>query len=1261
MTNVILDFNDLATGAIVADQFNSKGVSISSASSSNPPMIFDTANPTGGDRDLATDSAGKALIISEDGDSSDPDDNAGGGTLVFEFDSAAHVQSLNVIDFERGGCIRLYDENGDLIDTVEIGCTEDGGQLSVEIGVEGVYRMEVDFPSSGAIDDIAYSIDLPAEPDGIVEGTDGDDMIDLAYTGDPEGDMIDNGDAILPGEDAEDDIVWAGAGDDTVKGGEGDDEIWGDRAQVENDTVTITLENGASVTYPNKLFAYTIDPLTGEISNLEMLSDNALNDAGTSYEYEVAPGGIIGVGIYSPDGVFLSSGYGDNVDLNSDGLVHTKLVGVSSTGAVTIGFEDLKCLGDQDFDDVIVTVDLGNSGAAFDNAHVDYSSDFTGYDDTAAGDDTLDGGVGDDDIYGGGGNDTIIGGDGSDMADGGDGDDVIDTSSTGVPLPDRAFPGYGPIPAVPADSDPDDDKDTVFGGAGNDTITTGDDADYIDGGTGDDVIDGGIDDDTILGGDGADTIIGGEGSDDIQGGDGDDTIYGGLDPAFPDSLNIKDDGTDPYGPDPVPDNGKDVIDGGAGNDTIYGQDDDDLIYGGTGDDVIDAGIDDDEVYGGEGEDVILGGQGNDVLDGGADTDLISGGAGNDTIEGGMGGDLIGGGEGDDLIFGDDATNAGNTVGGGNDILFGGEGSDEIFGGGGDDVIVGGEGGDYQEGGSGDDLFVDVDGGDHVDGGDGNDTLVLSGPAIIDYDDDTKTSGTINFLNFGDGEVSTETATFENIEELTYVIPEGDPTPVATTTTSTISDINDLPATDDPTPTPGIVDGTTGGDLMDGTYVDADGDQIDDGVSLPGLGGNDDVVYGYGGADDIRSGTGNDVVAAGDGNDVVDGGEGDDLILGQDGNDTLLGFDGDDRISGGDGDDIVSGLDGDDVLVGGQGSDVVNGGDGNDVLSGGDASAVDDPDTDPSDDELLGGAGSDILYGDAGNDSIDLGDDTDLDLAFGGADADTFTGVSWSDTPNPLGLTGDVIVGGETGDDDDTIDLTGQGPLRVLWENDDPTTESGVIEFLDSPGGNVLGTATFREIENVIPCFMPGSRVATPSGEKLVEELCVGDKVLTRDNGVQEIRWYGQKRLDYGKLSKVPHLQPILIPAGSLGGGLPERDMMVSPNHRMLVADDRTSLYFAEHEVLVAAKHLEGRQGIRRMPQMQATYIHFMFDRHEVVLADGAWTESFQPGDYSLAGIDTEQRDEILEIFPELATVQGRDDYVAARRTLKKHEALLLQQ
>jgi len=305
--------------------------------------------------------------------------------------------------------------------------------------------------------------------------------------------------------------------------------------------------------------------------------------------------------------------------------------------------------------------------------------------------------------------------------------------------------------------------------------------------------------------------------------------------------------------------------------------------------------------------------------------------------------------------------------------------------------------------------------------------------------------------------------------------------------------------------------------------------------------------------------------------------------------------------------------------------------------------------DDGDDVLYGGDGNDTIYGEGGDDIIvgGAGDDT----LSGGDDRDTFIGAEGNDT----------VDGGTGGDDFDTLDLTGTNFTITSQTLDaDGDSTSGTIDFFDDDG-NYTSTMTYSEIENIVPCFTPGTRIATPQGERLVEELEVGDRVITRDNGIQEIRWVGKRRLNGLELALSDHLQPVLIRKGALGRGLPERDMMVSPQHRVLMANDRTALYFEDREVLVAAKHLVGMEGIERVAVSTVTYIHFMFDQHEVVLSDGAWTESFQPGDLTLEGMDSAQRQELLELFPELMTDQGIKGYQAARRSLKKHEAALLTQ
>jgi Hint domain len=116
--------------------------------------------------------------------------------------------------------------------------------------------------------------------------------------------------------------------------------------------------------------------------------------------------------------------------------------------------------------------------------------------------------------------------------------------------------------------------------------------------------------------------------------------------------------------------------------------------------------------------------------------------------------------------------------------------------------------------------------------------------------------------------------------------------------------------------------------------------------------------------------------------------------------------------------------------------------------------------------------------------------------------------------------------------------------------------------------------------------------------------------------------------------------------------------MVSPNHRVLVVNSRTTVRFAEREVLVAAKHLAAH-GVHTVQSSGTTYIHFMCDRHEVVLSNGVWTETFHPDDTSLKGIGNAQRLEILELFPELKTSSGRAAFGPARLTVDEAEGMAI--
>ncbi|MEL7253653.1 MAG: Hint domain-containing protein [Pseudomonadota bacterium] len=197
------------------------------------------------------------------------------------------------------------------------------------------------------------------------------------------------------------------------------------------------------------------------------------------------------------------------------------------------------------------------------------------------------------------------------------------------------------------------------------------------------------------------------------------------------------------------------------------------------------------------------------------------------------------------------------------------------------------------------------------------------------------------------------------------------------------------------------------------------------------------------------------------------------------------------------------------------------------------------------------------------------------------------------------------------------------------------------------------------MSNVVPCFTPGTVIATPTGERPVETLNVGDRVLTRDNGLQEIRWIGSSRLSAQDLKAAPDLRPVLIRSGALEHGLPEADILVSPWHSVLIQSPSTRMFFDENEVLAAAADLTGMEGVDVVDASDVTYIHFMFDRHEVVLSNGFWSESLRPDEAVLASMGDAQRNQILKLFPDLRDVDGQKAYQSARRALSRAESKLL--
>ncbi|GGA34073.1 Hint domain-containing protein [Neptunicoccus cionae] len=717
--------------------------------------------------------------------------------------------------------------------------------------------------------------------------------------------------------------------------------------------------------------------------------------------------------------------------------------------------------------------------------------------------------------------------------------------------------------------------------------------------------------------------------------------------------------------DAIPDGANaDVIDAGAGNDSIDAGIDDDTVFGGSGSDTINASKDDDTLYGGDDADVFQLGDnlGNDSIvggEGGTDSDTIDGSAltsGMDVTYTGNEAGTINDDTGqiatfseiEDLVLTDqdDTVDASATTesksffgGAGADSLTGGSAADTLTGGEGDDTLAGGGGADTLYGGSGMDYADYSSSGSGVTvnlttatgaGGDAEGDVYggidgLIGSAFDDVLTGYDGQGP-NYTNIFYGGAGNDVLTglagddtlFGGDDEDTFILGDG----FGNDTISGGEGGGDNDTVDASALTTGVDVNYTGdeaGTLTDGSdtatfsnmevlVLTEQADTVDasasnSGVSIEG-GGGDDVIVGSAGGDSLDGGAGADSIDGGDGADTVYGGAGADTLSGGGGADTVYG-----------GGDV-------DMIDGGAAADLLYGGDGADSITGGD--------------------GTDTLYGDAGSDVLYLGRS---DLAYGGDGDDTFTIDVTQDQSGPITIFGGE--GGETGAGD-TIDFAGQldKGSKVITDADDAAGGmTGYAFLLDGTRVN------FSQIEGII-CFARGTRILTHSGETAIEDLAEGDQILTLDNGLQQIRWIGSR-----KVPAVREFAPIVISKGVLGN---HTDLVVSPQHRVLVSGPVAELLFCEQEVLVPAKHLLSWDGVSRAEMPEVEYFHMLFDTHQIVHANGAQAESFHPGEQALDAVSQDARDEIFSLFPELETAPAAYG-PSARFSLKAHEAELLGQ
>jgi hypothetical protein len=205
---------------------------------------------------------------------------------------------------------------------------------------------------------------------------------------------------------------------------------------------------------------------------------------------------------------------------------------------------------------------------------------------------------------------------------------------------------------------------------------------------------------------------------------------------------------------------------------------------------------------------------------------------------------------------------------------------------------------------------------------------------------------------------------------------------------------------------------------------------------------------------------------------------------------------------------------------------------------------------------------------------------------------------------------------------------------ALWDADD---ESASSKPMQTPPG--------------LSGFGPSVMVETSEGPQPVEWLRAGDLLLTRDSGYQPVVWVGRSTMnDDGALP------PVRIYSGSLGGRIPEHDLIVSPNHKLLLNSPMVGLHFGEDEVLAPASDIATEAEVEfEIPYSNYAYCHVLLAQHEVILSEGVWIESLFPDQETLQFLGPDVTETIVsKLGPNHATSQ------TARMVLHSGEAIVVQ-
>jgi T5SS/PEP-CTERM-associated repeat protein len=241
-----------------------------------------------------------------------------------------------------------------------------------------------------------------------------------------------------------------------------------------------------------------------------------------------------------------------------------------------------------------------------------------------------------------------------------------------------------------------------------------------------------------------------------------------------------------------------------------------------------------------------------------------------------------------------------------------------------------------------------------------------------------------------------------------------------------------------------------------------------------------------------------------------------------------------------------------------------------------------------------------ISGSGGLLEIENNGDLQLDGAVGGGQSAEFTTANGTlDIKDPAEFAA-PISGYQTGDTVKIYGISGQPAPTYSYSGGDT-----IVTYNNGVTLTFVGTYSDGGIDIVAdttpaPCFLIGTHIATDRGEVAVEDLRVGDRVLTEAGGLRPIAWIGRRGIDPACHPNPGCVLPVRVRKDAFGLGAPHRDLFLSPDHAIFVQD-----------VLIPVKYLINGRGVRQLPDFGTiTYFHVELDRHDVLLAEGLPAESY---------------------------------------------------